>query len=80
MARLIYGKLVELTDQAVRYCFAEDQDEHWDGALVIPRADPEAWYVDGAEERSSSAAAIVAKARRAFDRTGEWPEGVAFQS
>lgn len=80
MARLVYGQLVEFTDQAVIYQFAENQDDNWDGTLVIPHADPEAWYVDGIDERPSAASAVALKARRAFDKTGEWPEGVAFQS
>lgn len=79
MGAVAYGRRVREDRTSVSYTFGIEPGSP-DGVLVVPVADPDAWYVDGSDERPAAALRVLGKAVRTFRSTGGWPESVAFQS
>lgn len=79
MGAVAYGRKVREDGASVSYTFGIEPASP-EGVLVIPVADPDAWYVEGGEARPVAALRVLGKAVRTFRSSGSWPDVVAFQS
>ncbi len=74
MASAAYGRLVSADDEHARYDYGMGPDDPRRGVLVIPMWNPEAWFMEGRDDRPRMAGSVVARAVRGFESTGAWPE------
>ncbi|WP_250442929.1 hypothetical protein [Actinotalea sp. C106] len=80
MAAQAFGLLVSVDEGAARYDVGVTEDGPERGIVIIPMADPEAWRMEGREDRPHFAATIVGRALHLRSTTGEWPENASYQS
>lgn len=74
MASAAYGRLVSADDEDARCDYGMGPDDPRRGVLVIPVRDPEAWFIEGRDDRPRPAGSVMARAVRGFESTGTWPE------
>lgn len=74
MASSAYGRLVSADGEHARYDYGTAPDDPGRGVLVIPVRDPEAWLIEGRDDRPRMAGSVMARAVRGFESTGAWPE------
>lgn len=74
MASQAYGRLLSADDGYARYEYGITPEDPLRGVIVIPVRDPEAWCMEGRDDRPRMASSVTARAVREFERTGAWPE------
>jgi hypothetical protein len=80
MAFLAYGRRLSVDATHVRYDYGLTEDDPARGVLVIPVADPEAWFMEGRDDHPRGAARVAGKAALHHERTGEWLENASYFS
>lgn len=77
-ARMLTESVTESVTE-VRYAFGATPEAD-EGVLVVPVADPDAWYVEGTHERPVTAQWALLAVLRRHRREGRWPAQAAFHS
>lgn len=80
MAAQAFGILLSVDETTARYDYGMREDDPQRGILVIPVSDPNAWYMEGREDRPHWAGTVVSRALYLRQQTGEWPKNASFQS
>jgi hypothetical protein len=74
-----FGRKLSEDVDVVLYSFGVDP-EVVEGVLVIPLTDIDSWYVDGSDDRPSTARNVLHKALRVHQRDGTWLVDASYYS
>ncbi|NCT91841.1 hypothetical protein GXB85_12885 [Cellulomonas sp. APG4] len=80
MAAQAFGVLLSVDETAARYDSGRREEDPERGVLVSPASGPNAWHMEGREDRPHWAGTVVARALYLRTQTGEWPTNASFQS